>query len=90
MKKPRVIAKASNFLYLTTFLSLSLSLSLIPGIPLIRESDGSHLKGDQNISLTQIRNSLLERITKYKFIYMLTVLLLNTAWLVATIGSSNT
>jgi hypothetical protein len=58
MKEPRVIANASNFLFL-----YSLSLAF----PLIRESDVSHLKGDQNILLLQLWKPLLERTTKYNF-----------------------
>lgn len=58
MKKPRVIANASNFLFL---------YPLSPAFPLITESDVSHLKGDQNILLLQIWKPLLERITKHNF-----------------------
>jgi hypothetical protein len=56
MKEPRVIANESNFRFL-----YPLSLAF----PLTRESDVSHLKGDQNISLLQIWKSLLERIMTY-------------------------
>lgn len=58
MKESRVIAKTSNFLSL---------YPLSVAFPLIRESDVSHLKGDQNILLLQIWKPLLERITKHNF-----------------------